>query len=142
MGERYRDGVSSPLVARLRLHAGDPVTDELRDGIGRRLNDAYVAGALDEDAYRNLLGMLFGATTLGDLVPVAEALPNAPTYAEPAVVDSSEPGAPATTGRGTVLQVPTDAGELARRGRTAAWMVVGLGAAVVVLVVLALLIAL
>ena len=141
-GERYREGVPTPLVDRLRLHAGEPVSDALRDEISGRLNDAYVAGALDEGAYRNLLGLLFDAATLGDLVPVAESLPRTPTYAEPAIVRSSEPGVLATTGPGTIQPVPTDSRDVVRRGRAAAWTVVGLGAVVVVLVVLALLLAL
>lgn len=117
----------SPLTARLQLHSGDPVTDEVRDEIGARLNDAFVRGDLDEDTYQRLLGLLFQGRTLGDLVPVAEALPAAATYNEPAIVAQPHASGPL---------------EPARRGRSAAQIVVALGALAMLLVLLAVLLAL
>ena len=123
----------SPLTARLQRQAGEPVTDELRDEIGSRLNDAFVRGDLDEDRYRDLLAALYRGSTLGELVPVAEALPAAPTYAEPAIV--AQPSGP-----GVIERARPGLIEPARRGRFAAWLVVSLGALAVVLVAIALLV--
>ncbi len=128
--------MSSPLVARLQLHAGDPVTASLRDDIGGQLNEAFVRGDLDADTYRRLLSTLYEASAMGELVPVAEALPRATTYAEPAIVAGELPRG-ATTGDPTIV-VRTDMPAVVR-ARGAAWLMVSLGMAAVVLVVAALL---
>ena len=124
----------SPLIARLQSHAGEPVAEELRDEIGGRLNDAFVRGDVDEDAYQRLLGLLYQARTAGELLPVAEALPRTATYAEPEIVRQSRAAGTLEPARPAPLEPA--------RGRSAAWLVVSLGAVALVLVVLAALLAL
>ncbi len=114
--------MSSPLIARLQFHAGDPVDASLRDELGGQLNEAFVRGDLDADTYRGLLSRLYDAPTLGQLVPVAEALPRTATYGEPAIVVQDD--------RAGVL-------EPAARVRGAAWLIVSLGGLAVILVVVA-----
>ena len=70
------------------------VDDVEREDLNRRLNDAYADGALEVAEYRELLDRVFGARTLGELVPVVAALPEQPTHLVPAVIEtgSTRPG--------------------------------------------------
>ena len=113
--------MSSPLIARLQFHAGDPVDASLRDELGGQLNEAFVRGDLDADSYRSLLSRLYDAPTLGQLVPVAEALPRTTTYAEPAIVVRDDHA-------GVVEPA---------RVQGVAWLMVSLGGLAVVLIVVA-----
>lgn len=65
-----------------------PLPEQERERIVQRLNEAYESGAVDADAYPTLLDTAFGATTLGDVAPVVEAIPGEVTYQVPAVVES------------------------------------------------------
>ncbi len=82
-----------PISSRYRSTPEVPVTDAEREMLTARLNEAFERGALDADAYRVHLDLVFGARRLGDLVPVVEALPPTPTHAVPAIVGKGS-GAP------------------------------------------------
>lgn len=114
-----------PISSKYRSTPRAPVTDEERNTLVARLNEAFTDGRVDSDAYHRLLDVAFGARTLGDLVPVVESLPNVPTYAEPGVV--AQAGRP---------------GELSEaRAPRPALVATLVGAGVVALVVLAVLLA-
>ena len=82
-----------PISSKYRSTPHLPVTEEERNALVARLNDAFAAGAVDDGAYPELLDVAFGARTLGELVPVVEALPATATYAEPGVVaQTGRPG--------------------------------------------------
>ena len=82
-----------PLSSKYRSMPQVPVSEEERNTLVARLNDAFAAGAVDDEAYPRLLDLTFGASTLGELLPVVEALPATPTYAEPGVVaQTGRPG--------------------------------------------------
>lgn len=83
--------VNAPLRSRLLSRRDEAVTDADRDDLSRRLNEAFAAGQVDQDDFTRLLDLIFSASTLGDLVPVADALPQTATYAEPAGVDLDAP---------------------------------------------------
>lgn len=110
-----------PISSKYRSTPQLPVSDEERNGLVVRLNQAFEDGRVGSDDYQRLLDVAFGAKNLGELVPVVEALPASPTYAEPGVV--------AQTGRPGELSEP-------RRPNTA--LVAGVvGVGVVALIVVA-----
>jgi hypothetical protein len=98
-----------PISSPYRSRPDAPVTDAEREQLNARLNTAYTDGRLDADDYQARLDALFGARTLGQLVPVVDGLPPAPTYDSPAIVAPSggTPGelAPARDVRGVSLGV-------------------------------------
>ncbi|NHB84080.1 DUF1707 domain-containing protein [Tessaracoccus sp. HDW20] len=57
--------------------SGDPVDDAERDSLTARLNDAFGDGRISHDEYAAAMDTVYGARTLGDLVPVIEKLPAA-----------------------------------------------------------------
>lgn len=65
------------------------VTDDDRDQLNHRLNQAYTSGRLNEDDFTARLDQLFAAEHLGELVPVVEGLPPEQTYDEPEIVHSA-----------------------------------------------------
>lgn len=75
-----------PISSPYRSRPDAPVTDAEREQLNARLNAAYTDGRLEADDYQSRLDALFGARTLGQLVPVVEGLPPAPTYDSPAMV--------------------------------------------------------
>lgn len=87
-----------------------PVDEAERNALVERLNAAYEAGDVSADDYHRLLDVTFGATTLGQLAEVVEALPGVATHDVPAIV-GSEPGQPGqlaqprTPGTGMALVV-------------------------------------
>ena len=115
-----------PISSPYRSRPDAPVTDSEREQLSARLNTAYADGRLDPDDYQARLDALFAASTLGQLVPVVDGLPPAPTYDSPAIVAPSggTPGelSPARQANGVSLGV-----------------VVGVAAAVVVIAILFLL---
>ena len=113
-----------PISSMYRSTPALPVSDEGRNTLVARLNAAFTEGAVDSEAYHRLLDLTFGARTLGELLPVVEALPPTPTYAEPGVV--------AQTGRPGELSQP-----LAPRPALVA-AVVGAGVLALVIAVIAL----
>jgi len=118
-----------PISSPYRSQPDAPVTDAERDRLSARLNTAYADGSLPADDYQARLDALFAAGTLGQLVPVVDGLPPAPTYDAPAMV--------APTG-GT----PGELSQARSATRVSLGLVVGVVVAVVVvLVLLALLLA-
>lgn len=84
-----------PISSKYRSTPALPVQDDEREALSVRLNKAFADGAIDSDAYRSHLDLLFAARTLGELVPVVEALPPTTTYDQPAIVAQQttvEPG--------------------------------------------------
>ncbi len=82
-----------PISSKYRSTPTRPVDDAERNALVARLNTAFTDGRIDSDAYARLLDVAFGAKTLGELVPVVEALPSVPTYAVPdAVLQTGTPG--------------------------------------------------
>ena len=75
-----------PISSPYRSRPDAPVTDAEREQLNVRLNTAYTDGRLDADDYQARLDALFGARTLGQLVPVVDGLPPAATYDSPAIV--------------------------------------------------------
>ena len=112
-----------PISSPYRSRPDAPVTDSERELLSARLNTAYADGRLDADDYQARLDTLFAASTLGQLVPVVDGLPPAPTYDSPAIV--------APTG-GT----PGELSEARPAGGVSLGVVVGVSAAVVVIAIL------
>jgi hypothetical protein len=78
-----------PISSKYRSTPDVPVTDQEREELTARVNEAYTNGKLDDDQYRAHLDLVFAARTLGELVPVVSAVGAAPTYKEPAIVAQS-----------------------------------------------------
>jgi Domain of unknown function (DUF1707) len=83
-----------PISSPYRSRPDAPVSEEERNQLSRRLNDAFTEGRMDADEYNARLDALFAARRLGDLVPVVEGLPPLQTYQNPANLTPStgEPG--------------------------------------------------
>ncbi|QGF22719.1 DUF1707 SHOCT-like domain-containing protein [Raineyella fluvialis] len=116
-----------PVPRRYRTESGAPVPDQEREDLAARVNDAYTDGRLDDEAYHATLDRVFAARTLGELVPVIEAVGPVPSYQTPAIVGST----------GTTK--PGELAEIKGPGR-AGLVVLGVGAAAVVLLILLLLV--
>ena len=84
---QYPRGMSNlPISSKYRSTPYEPVTDQEREQLTARVNDAYTDGKLDDEQYHAHLDLVFAARTLGELVPVVTAVGVAPTYQEPAIV--------------------------------------------------------
>jgi hypothetical protein len=83
-----------PISSPYRSTPDAPVTETERDQLSSRLNAAFTAGTLDADDYQARLDTLFAAQRLGQLVPVVQGLPPLQTYADPAIVASTDGGRP------------------------------------------------
>lgn len=68
----------------------DPVDEAERDSMTARLNAAFSDGRLSHEEYVDAMELLYSATTLGALAPVAERLP-APAAEVPAIVAQAGP---------------------------------------------------
>ena len=66
-----------PRSSKYRATPNAPLEDDERNRLVERLNAAYEAGEVSSDDYPRLLDDVFGATTLGEVVPVVESLPGA-----------------------------------------------------------------
>lgn len=75
-----------PISSKYYSTPNEPVSAEEREQLTARVNDAYTDGKLDDEEYHAHLDRVFGARTLGELVPVVSAVGMAPTYKEPAIV--------------------------------------------------------
>ncbi|NLE97812.1 MAG: DUF1707 domain-containing protein [Propionibacterium sp.] len=75
---------SSKYIAR----RDEPVSDAERDSLTKRLADEFEQGRMTHDDYSRALDTLYDATTLGELVPVVEAVPDAGASV-PAIVGES-----------------------------------------------------
>lgn len=115
-----------PRSSKYRSTPDEPVSDQERDQLTTRLNQAFADGKLTQEDYSAKLDELYVATKLGDLVPVVESLPAAQTYQDPAIVQQlGQPGELST----------------ARNGRQMT-LVLGGGVALAVIVIVILLVAL
>ncbi|MEL4505075.1 DUF1707 domain-containing protein [Luteococcus sp. H138] len=99
-----------PISSKYRSQSARSVDEAEREDLTKRLNDAFTSGSIDGDTYRDLLDRLYGAQTLGELVPVVEHLPAKQTYDDPAMVrqnTSTAPGelAPAGMNQQTALKI-------------------------------------
>lgn len=103
------------------------MSDQEREQLTVRLNDAFSEGTLSQEDYSARLDRLFAANTLGELVPVVDGLPPRETHQTPAIVQSSSGGEP---------------GELARARSGTKLALVGGGAVIGVVVLIVLLIVL
>lgn len=83
-----------PISSPYRSTPGKPVTEAERSRLSAQLNDAFAAGRIDEDAYGARLDALYAARTLGELLPVVQGLPPAPTYEQPGIVAQATGPAP------------------------------------------------
>lgn len=83
-----------PISSKYRSQPARPVDEAEREDLTKRLNDAFTSGDIDGDTYRTLLDELYGAQTLGELVPVVEHLPAKQTYQDPAMVRQQTTTAP------------------------------------------------
>lgn len=89
-----------PISSKYVSRSNQPVTDVDREEIVSQLNDVFAAGSIDSFDYRQLLDVVYAANNLGDLAPVAEALPVKQTYQEPQIVKQNSqlpPGEVSTT---------------------------------------------
>lgn len=68
---------SLPPSSKYLQRASEPVDDVERESLTQRLSDAFADGRLQQDDYMAALDTVYGAATLGDLVPVVEQLPAA-----------------------------------------------------------------
>lgn len=75
-----------PISSKYRSTPDVAVDDAEREEVTSRLNEAFAAGSLDEDAYRRMLDVTYAAKTLGELAPVVENLPALSTHSQPAAV--------------------------------------------------------
>lgn len=82
-----------PISSPYRSTPDVPVSDEEREQLTTRLNDAFAEGKFSQEDYSARLDRLYAARTLGELVPVVEGLPPRETHQTPAIVAQSE-GAP------------------------------------------------
>ncbi len=117
-----------PVPSRYRSTPDKPVSDQEREDLTARINEAYTDGKLDDEQYHAQLDRVFAARTLGELVPVVEAVGAVPTYKEPDIV--------AQTG----TNAPGELAEIRQPGGRAALTVLAVaGGAILVLLVLLLL---
>jgi hypothetical protein len=112
-----------PISSPYRSTPEAPVSEQERERLSARLNAAYTAGSVSADDYQARLDTLFAATRLGQLVPVVEGLPPAPTYDSPAIVAS-------TGGQ------PGDLAEARPAGGVSLLLIAGVAAAIVLIAIL------
>ncbi|WP_152361868.1 DUF1707 SHOCT-like domain-containing protein [Microlunatus speluncae] len=115
-----------PISSPYRSKPAEPVSDDERDRLSRRLNTAFTDGALTQEEYQSRLDQLFAARQLGELVPVVQGLPPLQTYENPAIVDTG-------TGRPGELAEPRSGNRLAV---IAVGAVVGVVALIAILIVI------
>lgn len=75
-----------PISSKYHSQSHEPVSEAEREDLSKRLNDEFTKGTIDADHYPALLDRVYEAKTLGELVPVVEALPVKTTYDQPDIV--------------------------------------------------------
>lgn len=118
-----------PISSKYRSTPDKPVTEEERNELTQRLNEAFEAGQLKQTDYSSRLDQLYAATQLGELVPVVDGLPAVQSYSEPDAVKQESTTAPGQL-------------EEARDARPMTFWVIAAIIAVVILLVILLAIAL
>ena len=83
-----------PISSKYRSSPEKPVTEEERNQLTQRLNEAFEGGQLKQADYSARLDQLFAAQQLGDLVPVVDGLPALQSYNEPEAVKQEATTAP------------------------------------------------
>lgn len=111
---------SLPPSSKYLMRPEAPVDDGERDFLTRRLSDAYADGRISHEDYMAAIDVVYSASRLGDLVPVAERLPAAAVEVPAIVATGQLPAGHVAPARNVVP--------------AATWMV---GGVVVLLVVLA-----
>ena len=76
-----------PRSSKYRATPDAPLADDERNRLVERLNAAFEQGQVSPDDYPRLLDTLFGATTLGEVAPVVEAVPAVATHDVPAIIE-------------------------------------------------------
>lgn len=66
-----------PPSSRYLQRAAEPVGDMEREALSKRVSDAFADGRMESNSYRQSMDVIYGAKTLGELVPVVEQLPAA-----------------------------------------------------------------
>ena len=74
-----------PLSSRYLQRADEPIDETERETLSKRVSDAFADGRLESDSYQQSMDVIYGAKTLGELVPVVEQLPAA-ALETPAIV--------------------------------------------------------
>lgn len=94
---------SLPPSSKYLQRAGEPVEEQERESISKRLSDAYADGRMSQDDYMSSLDVVYSARSLGELVPVVEQLPAAADNT-PAIVNAgSAPAGEVTESRNVLL---------------------------------------
>ena len=106
----------------------EPVSDQEREQLTARVNDAYTDGKLDDEQDHAHLDVVFAARTLGELVPVVMSVGVAPTYQEPAIVAQT-----GTNGPGQLAEIKAP-----NRSAVVAIGVIGAGVLLLLLLVVVL----
>ena len=75
-----------PISSKYRSSPDKPVDDVEREDLALRLNEAFTEGGIEQLDYTRMLDRIYAARTLGELVPVVEALPVRATHDQPAIV--------------------------------------------------------
>ena len=85
---------SLPISSKYRSRPLEPLSDDEREELAGRLNQAFSDGLVDTDTYRDLLDRVFAAHTLGDVAGVVSQLPGKATFVVPATIEqgSTAPG--------------------------------------------------
>ncbi|MFT3889177.1 MAG: DUF1707 domain-containing protein [Arachnia sp.] len=88
-----------PISSKYIQRSGDPVDDVERDSLTRRLNEAYADGRITHDQYAVDMDVVYGARTLGELIPVVERMPAAPADVPAIVQQGGLPAGQLTSSR-------------------------------------------
>ena len=83
-----------PISSKYRSTPDKPVSEDERNQLTQRLNEAFEAGQLQQDDYSTRLDRLYAAQQLGELVPVVDGLPSLQSYNEPEAVKQASGTAP------------------------------------------------
>lgn len=85
-----------PIESNYSHEPSRPVTEDERAELTQRINDAYAQGAIPLERYQEMMDGLYSATTTGELVPVASALPARYRTTDPAGSQAQVELAPGT----------------------------------------------
>ena len=88
-----------PPSSRYLQRADEAVEEIEREALAQRVSDAYADGRLEVESYRQSMDVIYGASTLGELVPVIKQLPaaavNTPEIVGKGTLPAGQTGAPA-----------------------------------------------
>lgn len=101
---------SLPPSSKYLQRPGEPVEEQERESITKRLSDAYADGRMTQDDYMQCLDVVYAASTLGDLVPVVEKLPAAADNTPDIVRAGAAPAGEVTQSRNVLVPTVMAAG--------------------------------